>query len=305
MIMKWVKFYLFLLPTVFLLALPRGVLADSTVLDVTKDTYANEVYPDKIYGNYDHLIVSNKFTTRIVYIRFEDLDLPEEAILDSATLNFNINSVNYADSAKVNIGPITGAWEETVVTWNNKPTINQTRAIEAAFTLTGVGGREIDVTPLIRQWLEGIENKGFFIYPYGFLYGATESEYAFSFRSKESGTQRANIVVKYHFEPTPTPIPTPSLSPAPTPTPTPETDLTKESTETPVPKGSPFPSPESEESETEDFVLKATANQIIIGGLILLAFLGVTIVLIVYFFRKKLEKKKKERIKEEKKEEKV
>jgi len=304
MIIKWVKFYLFLLPTVFLLALPRGVLADSTVLDVTKDTYANEAYPDKIYGNYDHLIVSNKFTTRVVYIQFEDLDLPEEAILDKATLNFNINSVNYADSAKVNIGPITGAWEETVVTWNNKPTINQARAIEVAFSLTGVGVREIDVTPLIRQWLEGVENKGFFIYPYGFLYGATETEYAYSFRSKESGTQRANIVVEYHFESTPPPTPTPSPSPTPTSTPTftLETDLTEESTETAVPEKSPSPTPEPEEPETEDFVLSATANQVIIGGLVLLAFLGGTIALIIYFFRKKLEKKSKDRIKEEKKE---
>ena len=283
--MKRVKLLIFFLPVIILFAWPSSVLADAKALDTVKDTYANEVYPDKVYGNYDHLIVSNKFTTRVVYIQFEDTDLPEGAIFDKAILNFYISDVNYVDSAKVNIGLVTRTWGETTITWNHKPTINQAQAIESAFSLTGTGGREIDVTPLVRQWLKGAENKGLFIYPYGFLYGTTETEYAFTLKSKESGTQRANIVVRYHFEPTPTPEPT-SI-----PTPKIITGQAEEITSTPTPKESPTPALES--GERTGFIFSLTLGQIIIIGLILLALLVAGVTVLVYSQRKSTKKPKK------------
>lgn len=297
--MKRVKFFIFLLPAIiFLFVLPNVVLADSKTLDVTKDTYANEVYPFKVYGSLDHLIVSNKYTTRVVYIQFENPNLPAGAILDSATLNFYVNDVNYADSAKVNIGPITGAWEETAVTWNSKPTINQVQAIESAFSLTAVGARALDVTPLVRLWLEGTENKGLFIYPYGFLYGATETEYAVTFKSKESGTQRANIVVQYHLpEPSPSPLPSPSPSPSPKASPS---EIIEEEAPSPTPEESPSPSPEAERGLILGIF---SPGQALIAGLILLALIGAGVSFAAYARRKPKKKAKKKPKKKEEAEE--
>ncbi len=275
---------------------------ESKTLDVTKDTYANQAYPDQNRGTIDSIIVSNKYTTRLGYLQFENLDLPEGAILDKGILNFYANEVHYSSEAKVNIGPITSNWDETTVTWNNKPTINQAQAIEVEFSLTAVGWRELDVTPLVRQWLEGTENKGIFIYPYGFLYGAAETEYAFTLKSKESGTQRANIVVQYHFEPSPSPSPEPSPSPGVEPAEELEEEaVVGEEEPSPTPEESPSPSPEAK--ETGLILGIFTSGQAIISGLILLALIGAGISFAVYA-RRQPKKKVKEKPKEEKEPEK-
>ena len=283
--MKRVKFFISLLPAIiFLFTLPQSVCmaaGESKTLNITKDTYANQAYPGQNRGTLDSIIISNKYTIRLGYLQFENLDLPEGVILDKGILNFHVNEVHYSDEAKVNIGPITSNWDETTVTWNNKPTINQSQAIEVGFTLTATGGRELNITPIIRQWLEGTENKGLFIYPYGFLYGTAETEYAFTFKSKESGTQRANIVVKYHFEPSPSPSPIPSPSPSPTISPSPTPIGEEKVTPSPTPEASPSPSPEAEEEKGLILGFFST-GQAIIGGLIILALIGAGIAFVTY-----------------------
>lgn len=302
--MKRDKFFISFLPAIiFLFVLPQSVCiaaGESKTLNTIKDTYANQAYPDQNRGTINSIIVSNKFTTRLGYLQFEDLNLPEGAILDQGILNFYVSEVHYSDRAKVNIGPITGNWEETTVTWNNKPTINQAQAIEVEFSLTAAGWRELDVTPLVRWWLGGTtENRGIFIYPYGFLYGAAETEYAFTLKSKESGTQRANIVAKYHFEPSPSPSPKPSPSPEVEPTEEPEEEaVIGEEEPSPTPEESPSPSPEAEEGKILGIF---TPGQAIIGGLILLALIGAGISFAAYA-RRKPKKKAKKKVKPEEKE---
>jgi hypothetical protein len=287
--MKRVKLLVFLLPALILLFCPSNVLAEAKTFDTIKDTYANQAYPDQNRGTLGSVIVSNKNTTRLGYLQFEELDLPEGAIFDQAVINFSLSEVHYSDRAKVNIGPISENWEETAVTWNNKPTINQVEAIEAEFSLTAVGWRQVDITPVVRRWIEGTtENRGIFIYPYGFLYGGTETEYAFTLRSKESGTERANLVVEYHFEATPTssPTPEPTETIAPEASPVEEEEVFEEETPTPTP-----------EEEKEGTVSGLSTGQMVIGGLILLSLVGAGIALLIYALRKpkkKVAKKKKE-----------
>jgi len=299
--MRRVKFLLFLLPAIILLfPLPRSVYSaysDSEVFEAAKDTYANQAYPDKINGGYNHIIISNKFTTRLAYLQFENIDLPEGAILDSAKLKFYVYEQHYSDTAKLNVGPISGDWEENSLTWNNKPAINQAQAIEAEISIADSGWKEVAVTSLVRKWLDGdLENKGVFIYPYGFLYASPETEYAFTFKSREEGGDKPKLEVAYHFEePTPTPSPSPSPSPSPTPGETPSPTPAEEPS--PTPEESPSPSPEAEEEKAG--ILGLSTGQTVIGGLILLSLIGAGIAFAAYS-RRKPKKPKKPKKKEEK-----
>lgn len=308
--MKRVKYLLFLLPVITLLFVSLrpvyGAVGETETFEVTKDTYANQAYPDKINGNYNHIIISNKHTTRLGYIQFQDIDLPEGAIFDKGTLKLYVFEPHYADTAKVNIGPVTGDWEENSLTWNDKPTINQTQAIEAEISLADSGWREIAITHLVRQWFEGtLENKGLFVYPLGYLYGTAETDFAFSIKSKEA-ENKAQIEVEYHFAPSPSPSPTssPSVSPSPEVSPSPDSDE-EEFVSSPVSEESPSPSPEPEEEEKGLILGTLSLGQAIIAGLIILALIGSGIAFLAYARKKPTEKpkKKKEPQEEEKKEE--
>lgn len=296
--MKRVKFFIFLLPAIILLfTLPRlsySAYSDSETFEVTKDTFANSVYNppldyrDNNYGGTGSVVVSNEPIDRLGYLQFEDIDLPEGAILDSATLKFYVHEQSSNITAKLNVGPVTGDWEEDVLTWNNKPTVNQTQAIEAEISLNS-GWKEISLTNLVSKWLDGtIENKGVFIYPYGFLYGTAETDFAFSLKTKESGDLAAKLEVTYHFEPSPSPSPVPSPSPSPSP------EIEEEETiglEEPSPEESPSPSPEAEKGKILGIF---STGQALIAVLILLALIGAGTSFAAYARRKpKKEPKKK------------
>ncbi|HUV43159.1 MAG TPA: DNRLRE domain-containing protein [Patescibacteria group bacterium] len=299
--MKRVQSLIPLLPAlILLLVLPKTVLAETKTFNLTKDTYANQAYPDQNRGTTGSVVISNKFTTRLGYLQFEDLDFPEGAIIDQGILKLYVYELHYAETAKVNVGPVTGNWEENTLTWNAKPTINQTQAIEAEVSLTSAGWKEISITNLTKQWFEGtIENKGLFIYPYGFLYSTPETEYAFTFKSKESGDQAAKLEVEYHLEPSPEPSPEESAEPSPesetSPSPSTEEVINEEATPEPSPEESP--SPEAEEGSGKVLGLFST-GQALIALLILLALAGAIISFIGYA-RKPKEKKKKKPKKEE------
>ncbi len=296
--MKRVKFLLALLPAIILLAYPVGVQADSKTLNSVKDTYANQAYPDNVYGGHNHIVISNKYTTRLGYIWFENVDLPEGANVVQAILKFYVYEVHYSDRAKLNIGLVTGDWEEADTTWNHKPTINQTSAIEAEIPLTAVGWREVNITPLVKKWVnEGVENKGLFIYPLGYLYGTAETEYAFTFRTRESSDSKPVLDVEYNLAPTPTPTPTSTPTPTPTPKITPTEEIGEEEP-TPTPEEEPTPTPEEERGGLILGVL--SPFQALGGGLILLGLIGLGIGLGLMSRRKKKPKSPKTPEKKEK-----
>jgi len=306
--MRRVKFFIFLLPAIILLfVLPRwaySAFSDSEVFEVTKDTFANSVYNppldyrDNNYGGAGSVVVSNEPIDRLGYLQFEDVDLAEGAILDNATLKFYVHEQSSNTTAKLNVGPVTGDWEESVLTWNNKPAINQTQAIEAEISLAS-GWKEISITHLVRQWRDGnIENKGLFIYPYGFLYSTAETDFAFSLKTKESGDLAAKLEVAYHFEPSPSP------SPSPEPEVEEEEVVIGEEEPSPTPEESPSPSPEAEKGLILGLF---STGQVLIAGLILLALIGAGISFAAYARRKpkkKPKKKKKKKPEEEEPEEK-
>ena len=251
---------------------------------------SNKTYPDKANGSIGSVIISNNLTDRLGYLQFENPDLPEGAIIDRGVFKFFVHELHYAPTAKLNIGPVIGDWDEGTLSWNNKPTINQTQAIEAQITLDDPGWREIMITYLVRQWDEGIiENKGIFLYPLGFLYGTAETNFAFSFKSKE-GAEKPKLEVEYHLPSDPTPTQTT--------TPTPKTTLTpgEQATGSPTPQAqnlTPTPEATSEATKSGGLSFNLSTGQAIIAGTILLALLGALIAFVTYFSRQSQPKEKK------------
>jgi len=271
------------------------VAAETKTFNASQDAFANQAYPTNNYGSLEPLIISNKFTTRLCFVQFEELILPANAIIDKALFKFYLYEGLYADKAKVNLGPITSTWSENSLTWENKPTINQTLAIEAEIDLTSHGWKEINLTNLAKQWTNNtLEQKGLFLYPLGYLYGASETEYAFTFKSKQAADSTPRLEIEYHFEASPVPSPSPSPTSAIEATEEPEATVT--ASEKPVVS----PSPGSESGESGRLLGLFSPAQAIIGGLIILALIGALASFLVYALKSKKENKKE---KEEKLEE--
>ncbi|MCJ7792589.1 MAG: DNRLRE domain-containing protein [Candidatus Marinimicrobia bacterium] len=294
--MKRVKLFFFLLPALyFFFSSPEVVLAETKTFNASQDAFANQAYPTNNYGSLEPLIISNKFTTRLSFVQFEELILPAGAIIDKALFKFYIYEHLYADHAKVNLGPITSTWSENNLTWENKPTINQTLAIEAEIDLTSNGWKEINLTNLAKKWADGtLEQKGLFLYPLGYLYGASETEYAFTFKSKQAADSTPKLEIEYHFEASPVP----SLSPSPKT----EVEATEEpeATITASEESVVSPSPSSEAGESGRLLGLFSPGQAIIGGLIILALIGALVSFLVYALKpkKKTIKEKEEKLEE-------
>ena len=247
---------IFLISLCFLfLTCSHSVFAETENLDVTKDTFANEAYPDNNYHFAGSVTVSSHPINRLGYLQFEWFDLPEGAELDNAILKFYVHEQNYSDAAKIDVGPIKEEWSEDGVTWNHRPDVWPEHTQTHEITLA-TGWKETDVTETYRKWVNGeVSPLGLFIYPTGLLFGPSGPDFAFSLKTKEAASNAPQLVVNYHFLPTPTPTPTPTETPTPTPTATstpraltsPTPTPTEVPTETPTP--TPSPSPEAEEKK--------------------------------------------------------
>ena len=130
---------IFLPALLLLIFLPHSVLAETKTLKTTQDTYANQAYPDKNYATTGSVVLSNKYTTRLGFVQFEHPNLPAGATIDQAVLKIYVHELHYADTAKLNVGPMTVSWSESTVTWNNKPTIDQSQATENTINIQEVG----------------------------------------------------------------------------------------------------------------------------------------------------------------------
>jgi hypothetical protein len=293
--MKRIKLLFFLLPALILFFSPRSsVLAATKTFNASQDAFANQAYPDNNYGSLEPMIVSNKYTTRLCFVQFDEISLPTDAIIDKAIFKFYIYERLYADKAKVNLGPITSTWSENSLTWNDKPTINQTLALEAEVDLTSDGWKEINLTNLAKKWTDGsLEQKGIFLYPLGYLYGASETEYAFTFKSKAVAGLMPRLEIEYHLSPTPVPSPSPSPSAMAEATTSPEVSVTP--SETPL---SPSPNPEA--GESGKILGLFSLGQAFIGGLIILALLGALISFLIYAFKSRKKEEKESKPKEPK-----
>jgi len=163
--MKKIFFILFLfLPLIF----PLPISAEEVAASISQDTYANEAYPDQPRGSVGSVTLSNDPINRFGYLQFNLPDLPDGAIVDRGTLKFYLHEDDSGEG-KLNIGPVKDAWDGATLTWNSKPAIYPDQAGESVITLS-TGWKEITITNIVQKWYNGdIENRGLFIYPYGYI----------------------------------------------------------------------------------------------------------------------------------------
>lgn len=175
-----------------------GANAATETFDVTEDTFINEAYPSNNYGSTGSIVVSNVPIDRYGFLDFEEVSLPEDAVVDDANLELYIYDHSHNDDAWVRIGLIGGsAWEEDEPKWDGPypgPLTSAGNFVDINLNLSD-GWKEVDVTDLVNKWLSGEKDqRGLYIYP------NASNDFTLSLRSKEYGSNAAAIEVEYHIE---------------------------------------------------------------------------------------------------------
>jgi len=121
---------------------PSGAIERETTIKTVaeQDTYIDADYPSSNYGGQDWLYVGDN-NRSIALLSFNFTDKPVEYI--SAEISLDFWSVGETTEVEVFN---TSSWEESSVTWNNKPTFGEKIG---NFTLTGDGINTINITDFI------------------------------------------------------------------------------------------------------------------------------------------------------------
>ena len=273
--MKRGKFFFFLLPAIFLFALPKSVFAESIDLTPTADSFVNDVYPEQNQGSAHSLVTSHDSAFRWSLVRFDLASVPANSIIDSTTLKLYLHETSGDASVPMMTSRILADWSETGVKWTNRPMFDESTGVSVNID-TATGYKSWEITNFVKGWIKGDFSN------YGVAIGYGGGNFARSFRSREYGSNKPILTINYHLpEPTPTPSPTPTLTPTPTPKPkaTPTLTPTPEEEITPTPEETPIPTPE----EKAGLILGIfTRGQAIIAGLILLALIGAGVAFVTY-----------------------
>lgn len=292
--MKRVKFFLILLPAIFLILLPQSVRAETIDLTPAADSFVNNVYPEQNQGAAHSLIVSRDSAFRWSLVRFDLSSVPTDSIIDSAMFKAYLYDSSGDASVPIMAARITGDWTETEVKWNNRPLFDESTGVTANID-TATSYKSWDVTEIVRGWHDNDFSN------YGLALGYGSGNYSRSFRSREYASDKPLLTINYHLpEPTPTPSPTPTPTPSPTPLPSPKPSPTPspEITEEPSPEpgeGSPTPTPKTEKA---GLISGLTTRQTIIGGLVILALIGAGVAFAAYARKKPAKKLEKPEEKE-------
>lgn len=142
-----------LLPVLLAAAVP----ARAQSLPLAADTYIVPSAPTTNYGTSVNLVAGP--TRRVALLRFDLAGLPAGTTSDTvagATLTVWVQRAN--QDGMLQVLPVGGAWEETVVTAATVPTLGETIST-APVAATG-GYVTFDVTGMVRGWLNGAPNNG-------------------------------------------------------------------------------------------------------------------------------------------------
>lgn len=101
-----------------------------------------------------------------VAIKFDlsDVNIPADADITEAVLSvYSYENVRYGDNGKKDIHKITADWSENTITWNNKPSHDNT-AISSHTSRTTVTWNDFEVTSVIKDIVQNnADNYGFYI----------------------------------------------------------------------------------------------------------------------------------------------
>jgi len=156
-----------------LLLVAAPATATEYTLDVSEDTAPYSFVPSLArYNNptlyafiaLDDQQLQHAFET---YLRFPDLSgvIPPGEVVDSAELlvyyafDFAGFGETSADPGDLYCHEITGGWDQTTLTWLNRPPIAVT-PVDSALGITAFGLQSFDVTPVVSAWVEGTSAEG-------------------------------------------------------------------------------------------------------------------------------------------------
>ncbi|MCX5400426.1 LamG-like jellyroll fold domain-containing protein [Streptomyces sp. NBC_00102] len=99
---------------------------DTTVtLTPVEDAYVNSVAPNTNYN--DNQLASRGTTAYLGYLRYDLPSAPAGQVLKGARIDFRTSSDSTAGSAENHrVVPVTGAWTESTVTYNTRPSLGAT-----------------------------------------------------------------------------------------------------------------------------------------------------------------------------------
>ncbi len=170
--------------TILSIALVAGSVAGAAEIvlqpngAVGKDSYVNANQPTTAHGSESYLEFGGYAGTSEyrLYIQFDLSALSPTTTIDNAQLEFYMTSQNGFMDYPYSVYPVTSAWSEGSLTWNNQPTRDGTAATTFSgatwqggygswHTITGLG-------PIVQSWIaDPSQNFGVVIQPTSNFYG--------------------------------------------------------------------------------------------------------------------------------------
>lgn len=179
-----------IIPTLMLVLLPCGTIAEQITLFPSDDADVWEYSPDENRGDNQHFQVGcgGSGYRRNSLIKFDVTGI-SGAVINSATIRLMVfDSFGAFPTDEIYLARHDADWEEMTVTWNNRPGYAGSVPIEAPSEL---GWWEIDATDWIQSMVYGIDPN------YGFQIYQNDTDYAgIGMRTKE-GTQSPELVIDY------------------------------------------------------------------------------------------------------------
>ncbi|RLI40209.1 hypothetical protein DRO64_09375 [Candidatus Bathyarchaeota archaeon] len=187
-----ISFILFnLLVILSMSLLPLAASTTTVTITPSDDAFVMTYHPNDNYGSEDTLNVDPRSSyLTISYIKFNLSDIPDGAVIVSAKLKLH-DSASCSD-VEIKVYRVDGGdWDESTITWNNKPTYDEGIAY-ASFTSGDPGWYEIDVTDLVEGWVNGSYNN------YGLVLKPVSGSCCDQFRSKEHPNgNHPQLIVEY------------------------------------------------------------------------------------------------------------
>ncbi len=177
------------LKVIFVLFLSFSAIADSASLLPTDDSYVMEFDPAYNFGSETKFVVGYQYGWVNALMKF-DLSPYSGATINDAYIRLYVFSHGGAfPTDEIRITMNNADWDESTVTWNNKPGFNGRIDLVAP----GINGWwDIYVTDWVQAIVDGTEpDYGFQVYK-----GDTDNDYFFIY-SKESSTNRPRLEIDF------------------------------------------------------------------------------------------------------------
>jgi parallel beta-helix repeat protein len=181
-------------------ATPVVCTAGPTTLTANADAWVDQGSPTSNKGTDSVLKVISKSGNNVrALVRFAAPTVPEACAVGSATLRLNATSARAGRT--LHALPVTGTWTEGAVTWANQPATTG----PAAATSSGTGWRQWTVTGQVAAQLAGSSVPSFLVRD------ANEgNDHEQQFRSRESSSDRPQLVITWVTADGTTPAPGPA-----------------------------------------------------------------------------------------------